>query len=128
MIVVVVTAVLAAPVGATTDDMARLPVSSRFLCTNCHILADPQAGSADLNDFGFDFLGAGRLWTSELAQLDSDDDGCTNGAEIGDVDGNNQLDDGIEFESSNPGLTGDCSSAAWEHMSWSELKDLFNGS
>lgn len=117
----------AAPAGATTADMERLPVSTPFACANCHVVGDPVAGDAVLNGFGTDFLDAGRLWTPDLARLDSDEDGCLNGAELGDIDGNGMPDVGVTEESSNPGLD-DCSAAAVnEEISWSELKGLFNG-
>lgn len=120
-------ALWAAPSGATPQDMERLPVFTPFACANCHVLADPVAGDAALNDFGLDFLDAGRDWTAELAREDSDGDGCLNGAELGDVDGNGVADEGVQEESSNPGRS-DCSAAAVnEEISWSALKNLFNG-
>ncbi|KAI8791552.1 temptin [Biomphalaria glabrata] len=46
-----------------------------------HLLS---AGSGPLNPFGVDFAAAGHTWTAALCRLDSDRDGRTNGAELGD--------------------------------------------
>jgi Eukaryotic cytochrome b561 len=45
----------------------------------------PQ-GSDSFNPFGADFRAAGKVWTTELCQTDSDGDGMTNGQELGDPD------------------------------------------
>ncbi|HPF35556.1 MAG TPA: hypothetical protein P5571_02050 [Candidatus Krumholzibacteria bacterium] len=120
-------ALLATPAAATQADMEQLPVFTPFACANCHVLSEPNANSFELNDFGLDFLAAGRRWNYELAKLDSDGDGCLNGVELGDVDGNGVADNGVQEESSNPGAP-DCSSTAHnEEFTWSELKSLFNG-
>lgn len=127
IVLVAAAAALVAPAGATPADMERLPVFTPFACANCHVAGTPAPGEAALNGFGSDFLDAGRDWTLDLARLDSDEDGCLNGAELGDVDGNGEPDVGVQEESSNPGLA-DCSPAAVnEVISWSALKDLFNG-
>eukprot|EP00930_Biecheleria_cincta_P044562 TRINITY_DN30661_c0_g1_i2.p2 TRINITY_DN30661_c0_g1~~TRINITY_DN30661_c0_g1_i2.p2 ORF type:complete len:133 (-),score=21.04 TRINITY_DN30661_c0_g1_i2:273-647(-) len=42
------------------------------------------SGSGALNQFGRDFLAAGRKWSVELCKKDSDRDGRTNGEELGD--------------------------------------------
>jgi len=41
-------------------------------------------GGGERNPFGKDFSQAGRQWTKALCELDSDGDGKTNGAELGD--------------------------------------------
>eukprot|EP00963_Diacronema_lutheri_P005291 scaffold412_cov311-Pavlova_lutheri.AAC.3 len=41
-------------------------------------------GSLPLNPFGADFADALYSWTEELCQMDSDNDGLTNGEELGD--------------------------------------------
>ncbi len=115
-------------VGATEQDASNLPSVLPYQCLNCHVSADPTSGPTDLNPFGRDYRGAGRQWSAQLAQMDSDGDGCTNGAELGDVDGDGQLDQGVERESSNPGVDGDCSSASLlDEVSWSTLKSMFDG-
>jgi hypothetical protein len=109
---------------ADADEMAKLPSSSVFSCLLCH---ETDTGGA-FNAFGDDFLKNGGLWSYDLAVIDSDDDGCTNGAELGDVDGNGVLDEGVTKESSNPGVDGDCNSASNinDDVTWGTLKELFN--
>ncbi|KAK7114204.1 hypothetical protein V1264_000302 [Littorina saxatilis] len=43
-------------------------------------------GGGIRNKFGLDFAAAGHTWTRELCQKDSDEDGKTNGQELGDPD------------------------------------------
>ena len=43
-----------------------------------------HGGSFPLNPFGADLKKAGHKWTKELCEKDSDDDGFTNGEELGD--------------------------------------------
>ncbi len=122
---------LATPAWATDELMQQLPLHVPFRCDNCHLdvsiatLADPS-----LTVFGLDFTDpdiGDNTWNSYLANLDSDGDGCTNGAEIGDMDGNGRVDNGVVQESSNPGLDGDCSSTSFfEERTWGELKTMFN--
>ncbi|MBU0742713.1 hypothetical protein KKG45_01295 [bacterium] len=117
-----------ASASATEEWQQRLPLHVPFSCDNCHEPdAAPTASAPALNAFGLAFDDSGRTWSSYLAGLDSDGDGCTNGAEIGDVDGNGHPDNGVDHESSNPGLAGDCSSASvFEEATWGELKAMFN--
>ncbi|KAL4218745.1 DBH-like monooxygenase protein 1 [Mactra antiquata] len=42
------------------------------------------AGSGARNQFGLDFINAGKRWTKDLCNKDSDFDGKTNGVELGD--------------------------------------------
>lgn len=120
---------IAVPVFATTAYQGTLPLLvGPNSCDTCHLEdATPSSSDSELNDFGLDFS-MYLTWNSTLAALDSDGDGCTNGAEIGDVDGNGQPDEGTGDEaSSNPGVAGDCSSASMlEEKSWGELKAMFN--
>lgn len=44
----------------------------------------PCSPGADRNQFGLDFDAAGRQWTKDLCQMDSDGDGVSNGQELGD--------------------------------------------
>lgn len=117
----------AASAGATEADLVRLPVTVPFLCLNCHTQANPS-GSAPLNVFGLDYLANGRRWDLDLAQLDSDGDGCLNGAEIGDVDGNGQADGNVTEQAGNPGEVDDCGSGHLvDEKTWGALKALFDG-
>ncbi len=124
LVATVVVMVLAVPSGATIAYMNTLPVISPFECSNCHMSEAPSGEAVTLNDFGYDFLEWG--WGPDLAVMDSDGDGCHNGVEIGDSDGDGNPDNGVSDQSSNPGV-GDCSSASTDEMTWSALKDLFNG-
>jgi len=72
---------------ATEFDMSKLPVSAPNLCLSCHTVDAPAANDREMNVFGLDFLANGRIWDLDLAQLDSDNDGCLNGVEVGDSDG-----------------------------------------
>ena len=115
--------------SASETLMLGLPVGGQYDCTSCHNATNPQSGG-DLNAFGLDFqASSGQAWSLSLANLDSDGDGCTNGAELGDINGNGILDQGVDVHMlTNPGVPGDCSSAGTEDMSWTELKNLFNNS
>ena len=106
-----------------------MPRGVQTSCISCHNASAPTTGD-DLNPFGLDFKEfAGRAWSPDLAFLDSDSDGCTNVAELGDIDGDGNLDNGVQLDSlTNPGADGDCSAAGFEDATWSELKSLFNGS
>jgi hypothetical protein len=68
----------------------QLPNGSVYLCGNCHI---PLGRSGPLNSFG-ELVASGFLdrrgdvvWGPELANLDADGDGITNGEELGDPQG-----------------------------------------
>ncbi|NP_001191545.1 temptin precursor [Aplysia californica] len=41
-------------------------------------------GTGPLNPFGEDFKAAGKQWTTDLCDMDSDGDGRSNGVELGD--------------------------------------------
>jgi len=43
-----------------------------------------QSGGGPRNPFGLDFDANGRVWNTTLCELDSDQDGQTNGVELGD--------------------------------------------
>mmetsp|Transcript_87595 Transcript_87595/g.152933 ORF Transcript_87595/g.152933 Transcript_87595/m.152933 type:complete len:153 (+) Transcript_87595:3-461(+) len=43
-------------------------------------------GHGERNQFGLDFHAAGKKWTKDLCNKDSDGDGLTNGQELGDPD------------------------------------------
>ncbi len=131
MCVLALLLVFCAPAWATEDLQSRLPLNVPFSCDNCHLPdAAPTLSNPALNAFGLDFNNpdiGNNDWSSYLAGLDSDGDGCTNGAEIGDVNGNGHPDNGVDQESSNPGLEGDCTSASvFEEATWGQLKSMFN--
>ena len=118
---------MAGSVRATTGDMEKLPVSQPNLCSSCHLTGSPTIGDSGLNPFGADFLENGRVWDSNLALEDSDQDGCTNGVEIGDSDGDGEADGNVVVQSGNPGVAGDCGSGSLvEEQTWSTLKAMFD--
>ena len=113
---------------ATEQDMLQLPVSSPHLCLSCHTITSPSPGDADLNPFGLDFLENGRVWDSNLAQLNSDGDACLNGVELGDSDGDGQPDGNVDEQSGNPGVADECgSSNLVDEKTWDALKAMFDG-
>ncbi len=116
------------PVFATEFDMAKLPVTSPFLCLACHVQSSPTSGSSELNPFGLDFLANGRIWDLELASLDSDGDGCLNGVEVGDSDGDGRPDGNIDAQTGNPGVVDECGSGSLvDEKLWGTLKAMFDG-
>jgi hypothetical protein len=113
----------AAPVLATSIDMAKLPIYEPFRCLVCHVDSPEHGGGTALNGFGSDFLANLRRWNATLALQDSDRDGCLNGVELGDSDGDRRPDGNIERLASNPGVA-DCGSS-FDPTTWGELKALF---
>lgn len=126
---VMLAAMVSSTVCLATDlDMLQLPVSAPFLCATCHISASPSSGDSELNPFGFDFLENGRVWDSNLAQLNSDGDNCLNGVEIGDSDGDGQPDGNVDEQSGNPGVADECGSDDLvDEKTWDALKAMFDG-
>ncbi|MBZ0254444.1 CHRD domain-containing protein [bacterium] len=66
-----------------------IPNGTVFLCANCHLSA---GGGGPRTPFGEDVLAllsskGNNFWSPELAELDSDGDGFTNGEELGDPEG-----------------------------------------
>ena len=113
--------------AATEDDLNKLPVTEPFSCATCHVEQDPLLDRT-LNVFGLDFLENGRKWDAQLAQLDSDLDGCLNGFEVGDSDGNGNADINVVEQAGNPGLPGDCGAEAFvDEKTWGTLKAMFDG-
>lgn len=112
------------PASGTIADMQKLPTFTRFQCLLCHTTAQPTAQNADLNAFGNDFLENGRIWNQALAMKNSDEDGCTNGFELSDRDGDGKPDFGAHAEESNPGNPTDCS-VAFTRFNWGVLKKVF---
>lgn len=111
---------------ATEADMAVLPVVEPFRCLLCHVPTNPTRTDRDLNLFGEDFLDNGRRWNATLAALDSDGDGCSNGFELGDMDGNGVADGNVSVLNSNPGVPGDCGELIIDARTWGALKALFD--
>lgn len=113
---------------ATEVDMFRLPVTVPNLCLACHVSASPTVGDFALNPFGDDYLANGRLWDSNLANLDSDGDGCLNGVEVGDSDGDGEADGNVESQAGNPGVPDECGSGSLvDEKTWGALKAMFDG-
>jgi hypothetical protein len=122
---VLVVCVLAFASGALLSRetfMTKLPVYERYRCALCHTVSEPAVGNAPLNKFGVDFHSNDDKWDSELALKDSDEDGWTNGVEIGDENGDGVSD--LTQERSNPGNALDKPSSVDEN-SWGIIKKLF---
>lgn len=120
-------ALVLAPGSATgtADLMTRLPAYQKFKCALCHTSAAPVAGASGLNDFGGDFETNKTVWDQTLALLNSDDDRCLNGFELGDEDGDGRLDyPGQAIERSNPADGADCS-IALTIQTWGKIKEVF---
>jgi hypothetical protein len=116
---------LADHVASTTESMIVLPAYNKYRCALCHVSATPTVGEADLNVFGVDFRDNGKVWNRTLAILNSDNDKCLNGFELGDQDGDGTYDyTGEVLEHSNPGDSADCSIALNERT-WGVIKDIF---
>ena len=58
-------------------------IPTPFSCSTCHFNAN---GGGARNAFGRAYQGNGRSWTQRLCELDSDEDGVSNAAELGDPD------------------------------------------
>ena len=102
---------------------AALPTTDPYRCYNCHGTAAPNR--LDLNPFGRDFAANGHVWNADLAAMDSDEDVCSNGFELGDSDGNGVMDGHATQQGSNPGVP-DCSGGAFnDPVTWGTLKSLF---
>lgn len=113
---------------ATEADMAKLPVTLPNLCLACHTVAAPVPGNQALNPFGADFLANGRIWDLDLANLDSDGDGCLNGVEVGDSDGDGNADGNVDRQAGNPGVADECGSGYLvDERTWGALKAMFDG-
>ena len=120
-------ALCAATAWATESDMAKLAVTTPHLCAACHVADDPEGGDTSLNPFGLDYLENGRIWDSELAQLDSDGDGCLNGVEVGDSDGDGVADGNVTAQAGNPGVRDNCGSGSFvDERTWDALKAMFD--
>lgn len=104
------------------DFMKNLPVYEQLRCKICHNSSEPIMGLPDLNKFGQDFNDNGKTWNKELADIDSDNDGYSNGLELGDVEGDGTST--IEIIRSNPGDPNDKPSSI-DQKTWGVIKNLF---
>lgn len=62
----------------------RVPNGASQSCLTCHQVASPNSGNRARNPFGQAFDADGQTWTAALCAADADDDGQTNGQELGD--------------------------------------------
>ena len=123
-----------APEAVATDAQMRdLPTFESYGCQNCHdgsgVTTEfvPADQANQLNDFGEDWVENGRIWNRDLAQANSDGDGCTNGFELSDPNG--EWRPGFPRPTTsgarnNPGAQGDCALPLNEET-WGTLKALF---
>ena len=116
--------VVAEEADARSKRVRQVPNGSAASCNTCHT----AGGGSPLNPFGLEivtnFLTASGpagdvIWGPELAALDSDGDGASNGAELGDPEGTWMVgdpapegnDDGEEEDHGEHGHEGDASLA-----------------
>ena len=113
-------------VVGSEDAMKTLPAFERYRCALCHVNPSPNDEHPNLNDFGKDFLGNNGIWDHTLAVMNSDGDRCSNGAEIGDRDGDGEFDEPARRprENSNPGNPSDCTAPISEDT-WGIIKQIF---
>lgn len=121
---------------ARPQRVAQIPNGGVSGCANCHVSA---AGGGPRNLFGqmveADFLSSagfsGRVqWGPELAKMDADGDGFTNGAELGDPEGLWQAGDADPGEAAAVTLPADAQShppipvvSAVEATTWAQVKE-----
>ena len=127
--------VVAEEADARSKRVRQVPNGSVASCNTCHT----SGGGSPLNPFGIEiatnFLtSAGApgdvIWGAELAALDSDGDGASNGAELGDPDGTWVAgDDNPEGETFHPGDPESTPplpppDTAVEETTWGQIKKL----
>ena len=115
--------------------VSQIPNGAAFSCNACHT----AGGGTPRNAFGLEletnFLTAAGpagdvIWGPELAALDSDGDGASNGAELGDPDGTWVTgDDNPEGEAFHPGDPESTPplpppDTAVEETTWGQIKKL----
>ena len=109
VVVLFLSGVIADEADARSKRVRQVPNGSAASCNTCHT----AGGGSPLNPFGIEiatnFLTAvgsagDVLWGPELAALDSDGDGASNGAELGDPEGTWTVGDtNPEVETFHPG-------------------------
>ena len=129
--------VVAEEADARSKRVRQVPNGSAASCNTCHT----SGGGSPLNPFGIEiatnFLtSAGApgdvIWGAELAALDSDGDGASNGAELGDPDGTWVAgDDNPEGETFHPGDPESTPplpppDTAVEETTWGQIKKLIS--
>lgn len=137
-LVLIAAGVLAAASGAEAraQRVGQIPNGGVSGCANCHTSA---AGGGPRNIFGqmiqTSFLSAagfsGRVqWGPELAKMDADGDGFTNGQELGDPEGLWKAGDADPGEAAAVTLPGDLNShppipvvSAVEATTWAQVKE-----
>jgi hypothetical protein len=110
--------------------VARIPNGANVKGVNALGHVDPK-GDGDLNVFGEAFEDADEKWTKTLCELDSDNDGQTNGQELGDpcclwTPGN---DDQLIYNTglSHPGLKDSkADESLWKNINCSAPADVKN--
>ncbi len=128
LVAVMVMVLMVPSVQATEDYMDLLPMVDPYFCLTCHYAEDPGGGDSSLNPFGIDFDINGRVWDYHLANLNSDEDGCLNGVEIGDSDGDGVIDGNVTEQAGNPGVRDNCGSGSLvDEKTWDALKAMFDG-
>ena len=125
-------------VEARGKRMAQVPNGGIAGCNTCHI----SGGGTPRNSFGLaiesSFMTAAGaagdvVWGPDLAALDSDGDGVSNGAELGDTDGTWVTGDanpaGEAFAPGDPESTPPQPDppTAVAASSWAQIKSLFDG-
>lgn len=137
-LVLIAAGVLAAASGAEAraQRVGQIPNGGVSGCANCHVSA---AGGGPRNIFGqmveADFLTSvgfsGRVqWGPELAKMDADGDGFTNGQELGDPEGLWKAGDADSGEVAAVTLPGNAEShptvpvvSAVEATTWAQVKE-----
>ncbi|XP_065180607.1 temptin-like [Sycon ciliatum] len=67
------------------DGIVPDPTTDDGFCRSFgHASSCDGAPSGNGNQFGMDFVNANRMWTTTFCKMDSDNDGFSNGAELGD--------------------------------------------
>ena len=127
--------VIADEANARSKRVRQVPNGSAASCNTCHT----SGGGSPLNPFGIEiatnFLtSAGApgdvIWGAELAALDSDGDGASNGTELGDPDGTWVAGDdnpaGEAFHPGDPESTPPLPppDTAVEETTWGQIKKL----
>ena len=127
--------VVAEEAAARSKRVRQIPNGGAISCNACHT----AGGGSPLNPFGAEIatnfltrVGAAGdvLWGPELAALDSDGDGASNGAELGDPDGTWVVGDtNPEGEAFHPGDPESTplpapEDTAVEETTWGQIKKL----